>query len=651
MKNTPPANASEKTSDPSLPSKRKSAHDRNNKNHSPSKTLRERLLHALPKYTGPHAVGYLELEVPAREPRVNSELKRNNHPLFRIDTVLMALYYPCIIDEDAILPGEKRERRPAPMGEEGKKRDEHKGTQTRKLTKPSWMPRPRIPTCKGLAKFMNMPHYPVTAYLACTSMFTKIQAFRNARLDVGDAVVHGKEGADDHSDAGSTRQQASSFPVIIFSHGLGGSRNTYSTICGELASYGFIVAAVEHRDGSGARTYVNLPEKSELSARESSRDLNVEHLSQPKGKGKKSKSMNQYYMVDYLYPKDNAQDTSPQNPKGVDTELREAQIQMRMAEIEEAHHVLDLINSGGGDEVAKANLRRKGNFASSSKGLDGIVWQDWKESMFIDGVTVMGHSFGGAMTVQVARSEKFDWVGQCILLDAWGPATPPAASSSSRDRVTKPLICIASEAFVLWEDNFDSLAAICREAQAEKALCWLLTIRGSTHLSQSDHGLLYAGVMSLLMNTLVAPRRVVRLTVAASLEFLKVTLPDEQAVRHGDRGSWPDEGILKTVEAPPDPQAHVSDEHRPQDERFTAFRLHVENEASMRAKNWLLRKKAMVGLRSESGRTGTNMADWEAGEEVWMHFGPSREEVARLRKHNSWATNRNRSYMLRCAAP
>ena len=37
------------------------------------------------------------------------------------------------------------------------------------------------------------------------------------------------------------------FSVIVFSHGLGGMRTTYSAICCDLASHGYVVAAVEHR--------------------------------------------------------------------------------------------------------------------------------------------------------------------------------------------------------------------------------------------------------------------------------------------------------------------------------------------------------------------------------------------------------------------
>lgn len=38
-----------------------------------------------------------------------------------------------------------------------------------------------------------------------------------------------------------------SFPVVVFSHGLGGMRTTYSGICCDLASHGYVVAAIEHR--------------------------------------------------------------------------------------------------------------------------------------------------------------------------------------------------------------------------------------------------------------------------------------------------------------------------------------------------------------------------------------------------------------------
>src|SRR4051794_15488185 len=57
------------------------------------------------------------------------------------------------------------------------------------------------------------------------------------------------------------------WPVVIFSHGLGGSRTAYSHIVGSIASYGAVVIAPEHRDGSGPVSFVSQtssPDKEEF---------------------------------------------------------------------------------------------------------------------------------------------------------------------------------------------------------------------------------------------------------------------------------------------------------------------------------------------------------------------------------------------------
>ncbi|CAG0922762.1 unnamed protein product, partial [Notodromas monacha] len=48
-------------------------------------------------------------------------------------------------------------------------------------------------------------------------------------------------------DDGNEENAKRKFPVVVFSHGLGQCRSSYSVLCSHLASHGFVVAAIEHR--------------------------------------------------------------------------------------------------------------------------------------------------------------------------------------------------------------------------------------------------------------------------------------------------------------------------------------------------------------------------------------------------------------------
>lgn len=266
------------------------------------------------------------------------------------------------------------------------------------------------------------------------------------------------------------------------------------------------------------------------------------------------------YIVDYIFPKDNAQDTSPHNQRGIDHDLSNAQIEMRMTEIAEAYHALQLINTNQGELM----------FKRSGK----INWADWVGWMRLDKVIMRDHSFGGATTVQLAREqERYPWISKGTLLDAWGSAIPHV--NGRQIRVKKPLLSIGSEAFMHSPENFDTILDICKETRSAGMLCWMITINGSTHLLQTDFGVLYPRWMSWLAKNVINSTRAVHLTVKSSLEFLKSVLP----VQHTFGNSWIDEGILET------PSLSLKDslpsDHKPK-EKWIAARLRIPHKFQLR---------------------------------------------------------------------
>ena len=56
-----------------------------------------------------------------------------------------------------------------------------------------------------------------------------------------------------------TQDNIKGFPVVVFSHGLISHFHIYSGICSDLASHGYVVAAVEHKDGSASLALRRVP--------------------------------------------------------------------------------------------------------------------------------------------------------------------------------------------------------------------------------------------------------------------------------------------------------------------------------------------------------------------------------------------------------
>jgi platelet-activating factor acetylhydrolase len=117
-----------------------------------------------------------------------------------------------------------------------------------------WVPRPLGVVGAGYARFAHISNV-VTDSIFTFALWLLVGRTRiPAQVDV---PLHGSM-VSLQTPSNTTQAVSSSdtFPVMVFSHGFASSRTQYTQYLGELASRGFVVAALEHRDGSGPGTVI-----------------------------------------------------------------------------------------------------------------------------------------------------------------------------------------------------------------------------------------------------------------------------------------------------------------------------------------------------------------------------------------------------------
>ncbi|XP_017264782.1 platelet-activating factor acetylhydrolase [Kryptolebias marmoratus] len=257
-------------------------------------------------------------------------------------------------------------------------------------------------------------------------------------------------------------------PVVIFSHGLGAFRTLYSAICAELASQGFIVASVEHRDQSASATYY-FREKAESERSASAQDGLTEEW--------------MYYRA--------LRHGESEFP------LRNQQVKQRADECILALDRLTDINSG----VAVQNVLQT-----------QFDWTTLENSMDLCRTAVMGHSFGGATAVEALCKEvKF----KCgVALDSW--MFP--LDDEIFPRVKQPIFFINSEKFQ-WAGNISRMRKLDSAVVQRK----MITIRGTVHQSFPDFTFMTSNWIGKLMKLKgeIDPELAIDLSNKASLAFLQ----------------------------------------------------------------------------------------------------------------------------------
>ncbi|KAI0786998.1 platelet-activating factor acetylhydrolase, isoform II-domain-containing protein, partial [Abortiporus biennis] len=388
------------------------------------------LSRTLPNYSGHYPVGVCDVEVPIERQRFG-QFKHKSMPHaeagLTIDTVLFTLFYPS------------------------------EATQTN--NKVVWFPRLRQ-TIDGFLLMSNRtPNWlyrTVTYPAAAAAIYgTTFPAIENAHL--------------------KQPPPGTKWPVIIFSHGVGCSRLMYSAFCGEMASRGYIVAAIEHRDGTGPSSRIT--------------DSNGE--------------MRILDWLDWrdLYWPDSKQ---PEN----DTTLRHVQLEVRLAETLGVIKTLEKIASG--TPVGQTTLTQ----ASTT-----FDWAAWASCVSMHKPIMAGHSFGGSLGIAAATDSRFHF-GRVIVFD-------PAVQRLFpwKGTIRSKFLAINSEEFARGDEMSLLVDMLPRIARASVFL-----IPGSTHPSFSDVFLILPDYINRLTGLNINADKVIEMMIQLVDSFLDGKV--EEAGKH-----------------------------------------------------------------------------------------------------------------------
>lgn len=421
---------------------------------------------AFPSYTGPYQVGTTDVEIPAVELPSPSPA-----PDSGISTVSFRIFYPSELSA--------------------------------KQAKPVyWLPDPQHEYLSAYVRFLGASHR-LSAFLRNLPFlrilsYTTIPAVRNAKILPAPT-------------------QTKRWPVMVFSHGLGGTKNAYSHLLGSLSSHGVVVIAPDHRDGSAP-----------LSLIRDSPGSTPRH-------------------IEY---KPFAHKQSPEVE-----EARDNQLKIRLWELGLIHEALLKLDRGEplSNILAETSSDTAGQLDMFASSLEvhkpgSISWA--------------GHSFGAATVVQLVKSvfhrqkkptashqalfepsnssqitHQITSSSTVCLLDLW---CLTLSSKSTRWLNELPLPCytpggpggrnliaILSEAFFKWESHLVLLKRSISENPS-------LTVPSSTHhpapyafypvssahLSQSDFGILFPWFTKKAFKA-QDPARTLRLNTRAILELMR----------------------------------------------------------------------------------------------------------------------------------
>ncbi|KAI9882330.1 MAG: Pre-rRNA-processing protein ipi3 [Watsoniomyces obsoletus] len=437
-----------------------------------------------PAYTGPYDVGTVDVEIPVVDLPAPVE-----SPDPSITTIRFRIFYPC--------------------------------EQPARASKPvRWLPNPQRAFLGAYARFMgaNAMSAGVFSYLPNLLYHITIPVVRDAWLR-------------------KPLTESGRWPVMVFSHGLGGTRNSYSHFVGSIASHGMIVIAPEHRDGSAPISFIR--ESKGMSYVSKDPEKSSQGVNSPKR------------TVDYVYlphrPGQDVEDGRNQQLRIRHWELGLLLEALRKIDVGEHITNLDGLSPDHRSKLAmfagRLDIQRPGSIAWSGHSFGATTLIQLVKSVYYG---PLGASEDQSSTPQrelfsptpsSAIAQQITPASPMVLLDPW---SMPLRSESVRWLGNTPLptyappgpaganvIAILSEAFFKWGENLQYTKQVLspdptstRTSSAHNQQLRIFYPVSSAHLSQSDFGVLFPWLTKKLCNA-DEPERTLRLNVRAALQMLR----------------------------------------------------------------------------------------------------------------------------------
>ncbi|CAI6096870.1 unnamed protein product [Clonostachys chloroleuca] len=432
-----------------------------------------------PEYTGPYKVGTMDVEIAVSElisPASTPEEAAD------IPTVQFRIFYPATDDTNG---------KPIP-----------------------WLPTPQRPHVSGYTEFIGI-----------SKTLAGFLSFLPRHLYYSSIPVH-KNAAVRQPETENKR-----WPTMIFSHGLGGTRNSYSYIAGSLASHGVVVFCPEHRDGSAVASFIRVPGERPQGRYFAPTRRSISYRRIP------------HEVTDEVY------------------EAREGQLRVRLWETALIHEAILNIDAGA----------RFINLNTSTPTLHQFMGRlNVNEP---GSIIFAGHSFGSATMYQLLKSTYY--ADRPELAEMEKPLFRPAEGSAIRKQVTEKtvtmlldmwcmpllgpncaplfslplplyddvpsaaggnaLLAVESEAFFKWKEHLNIKARLLSPNPSAKEVVPTVFerpsgikltepnffyVENSAHLNQSDFGVLFPWLTKKIFSA-EQPERALRLNLRAQLQLFR----------------------------------------------------------------------------------------------------------------------------------